>query len=79
MIFKKGNTIFVLLLVLGLLLFAFLWFEKGGNLQKATTQENTPEISSASGLNSASKDLDGTDLNQMDSELKQLESDTSAF
>lgn len=79
MIFKKGNTMLVLLLVLGLLLFAFLWFEKGGNFQKTATQESVPEITSASGLNSAGKELDSTDLNQMDSELKQLDSDTSTF
>lgn len=77
--FKKGNTMLVLLLVLGLLLFAFLWFEKGGSLQKTAMQEGAPEITGASDLNSVGKELDGTNLNQMDAELKQLDSDTSAF
>lgn len=79
MIFKKGNTILVLLLVLGVLLFAFLWFDRGGSFQKTTMQESPPEITSASDLNSAGKELDNTDLNQMDTELKQLDSDTSTF
>lgn len=79
MIFKKGNTMLILLLVLGLLLFAFLWFEKGGNFQKTTMQEGGPEITNASDLNSAGRELDNTDLNQMDAELNQLDSDTSTF
>lgn len=79
MMFKKGNTMLVLLLILGLLLFAFLWFEKGGNFQKTAAQEEGPAITNVSELNSAGKELDSTNLNQMDSELKQLDSDASTF
>lgn len=39
----------------------------------------TPSIKSSADLNTASADLDSTDLNSIDSQLTQMDTDTSAF
>lgn len=81
MIYKKGSVILPLVIVLGLLLFAFLWFNNGGELfRKQTPVESAaPAITNKTELDSAGKELDNMDLNQMDKELDQISSDSSGF
>lgn len=80
MIFKKGNTIFALLAFLIILIFVFLWWwsRKGGNLTNQSVSR-TPAFQSTSDLDSASKQLDSTDLNQMDADINRVASDASNF
>lgn len=51
-------------------------FEKTGTQQ---TTQNVPAIQDAGGLDNVASDLDNTDLNAIDKELNQLDSDTSTF
>jgi hypothetical protein len=69
---NKGNTMYVLLAVLVVLIFALLWYsEKTGKSEQAL---QTPvSYETTSDLDNASKELDATDLNQMDPELKQID------
>lgn len=77
---ETGNTLIALVLIIIVVVLAFWFFMKSGyKLPSQTAQNTTPAIQDKSGLDSASKQLDGTDLNQMDSGLNQLSSDSASF
>ena len=58
----------------------FLSTQKGG-LPTGTgqTSQNIPAIQDANGLNTVTSELDNTDLNAVDKELNQLDTDNSTF
>ena len=58
----------------------FFWVQKRG-LPTGTQQttQNVQVIQDAGGLNSVASELDETDLNAVDQELNQLDSEASAF
>lgn len=78
---QSGNVLVALILVAAVVVLALWFFMKSGyKLPSQTAQNNAaPAIQNKSGLDSASKQLDGTDLNQMDSGLNQLSSDSASF
>lgn len=58
----------------------FLSTQKGGlPIGTPQTSQNIPAIQDASGLNRVASELDNTDLNAVDKELDQLNTDTSTF
>lgn len=80
MIIKKQYQLPALIIILGLLILAFLWFSQNKGIQLGpTSQAPAPAFQSASDLDNASKELDSTNLNQMDSGINQISSDSSSF
>lgn len=79
---QKGfSPILAIIIVVVIVVVAvFLSAQKGG-LPTGTqqTSQNIPVIQDAGGLNSVASELDNTDLNAVDKELNQLNSDTSTF
>ncbi len=69
--FSLAQILILVILILGLL---FLLMKKGIIPQPTTY---VPTIQNTTGLDSASKELDNTNLNQVDSGITQLNSDTS--
>lgn len=79
---QTGNVLVALILVVIVVLLAFWYFMKSGYTLPSQTAQNTvttPVVQNKSDLDSASKQLDGTDLNQMDSGINQLGSDSASF
>jgi hypothetical protein len=75
---QKGNTLLVLVVIVALVVFAFWWLMKSGYKFPGQTAM-APGIQNTSDLDSASKDLDGTNVNEMDPDMNQLSSDSSSF
>lgn len=71
----------VLIIIIVLVVLAFWWLMKSGyKLPTQTAQNNsTPAIQSTSDLDAAGKELDGTNLNQMDAGINQTSSDSTSF
>ncbi len=77
---QNGNTLIALILIVIVVLLAFWYFMKSGyKLPQQTAQNNVPAVQNKSGLDAAAKDLDGTNLNQMNADLNQLSSDSASF
>jgi len=76
-------VILVIVIVLVLVLAAFLYIMKyGQKLPGQITQNNVtpaPAIQNTSDLDSATKQLDNTNLNQMDTGINQAGADSSSF
>ncbi len=70
---QKGFSLVLIIIIVVLVLVALLLLMKKGIIPQQTANV----IQSTSGLDSASKALDNTDLNQVDSGITQLNSDTS--
>ncbi len=80
---QKGLSLIlavIIVVVVVIVVAVFLSTQKGG-LPTGTqqTSQNIPAIQDAGGLNSAASELDNTDLNAVDKELNQLDSDASTF
>lgn len=80
---QKGLSPILAVIIVAVVVIAvavFLSTQKGG-LPTGTqqTSQNIPAIQNAGGLNTVSSELDNTDLNIVDKELNQLDSDTSTF
>jgi len=73
---QKGN-IALTILIIAIIAFALWWFSKNGYKLPQQTAE-TP-IENTADLDEMAKELDTTDLNEMDSDLNQLSSDSSSF
>lgn len=70
----------IIVAVVVIIVAVFLSTQKGGLPTGAQqTTQNVPVIQDASGLNTVASELDNTDLNAVDKELNQLDSDTSTF
>lgn len=82
---QKGLSPILAVIIVGIVVIAAVVFfstQKGGlptptGIQK--TSQNIPTIQDTSGLNTVASELDNTDLNAVDKELNQLDSDTSTF
>ncbi len=72
---KTGNSSIVVLsiAVAAIIVFA-LWLNSKNQISAPTSS-----IQSTTGLDAAAKDLDNTDLNQIDTTQNQINSDTSNF
>ncbi len=75
---QQGNVGLVLIIIVVLAFLSFWWLMKNGYKFPQQTA-NVPGIQNTSDLDTASKDLDGTNLNDMDSGISQLNSDSSSF
>ena len=71
---QKGNVGLVLIIVIVLAVLGFWYLMKYGPRQTAQGP-----VMTTSDLDAASKDMDTTDLNQMDNGISQLRADTSSF
>lgn len=71
---QQGNTLLIIVIVVILVAIFVLVFNKNQRPGDQTTS-----IQDTVGLDSASKDLDNTDLNQIDTAQNQINSDTSNF
>ena len=79
---QKGNSLLIVIVVVALAVVAVVWFLKNNykGLAERTPQETSaPAITNKAELNTASSDLDGTDVNSMDKELDQLNTDSLSF
>ena len=76
---ERGNTVLVLIMIILLIVLAFWYFMKNGYKVPNPIGKGTPTVQNASDLDTASAQLDNTDLNQMDPEMTQLSSDSSSF
>lgn len=78
---QTGNTLIILVIIVLVALLGFWFFMKGSykGLQQTPQKTEAPAVENKSDLDSASKDLDGTNLNQMDLELNLISSDSSSF
>ncbi len=74
---QEGRGILALILIIVVVVAAFWWLNKSTLKAPAETVENL--IQNKTDLDTASKDLDNTDLTQMDSGLNQLGTDSSSF
>lgn len=83
---QKGNAI--LIVVVAILILAALWYffvyNKSGNLYQnlyptGTTQPSPAALQNRNDLDSASAQLDGVNVNQMDSGINQVSADSSSF
>lgn len=72
---QKGFSLALIIVIIVLILGALLFLMKKGIIPQQTA--NVPSIQNTSSLDSASNGLDSTDLNQVDSGITQLNSDTS--
>lgn len=80
---KKGLSPILAVVIVAVVVIATVVFfstQKGG-LPTGTqqTSQNVPVIQDAGGLNTVASELDNTDLNAVDKELNQLDSDASTF
>lgn len=84
---QKGFSPIIAIIAVGVVVVIIALFlsTQKGNLptpERAGTQKTTqgvPAIQNTNGLNAAASALDNTDLNQLDKELNQLDSDASTF
>lgn len=77
---NKGNVVIILLVIIVLVVLAFWWLMKSGyKVPGQTAQVPSNQIQDASGLDAAAKELDGTNVNQMDSGINQVAQDSSSF
>ncbi len=76
---KESGNIALIVLIIVLAIFVFGWLVKSGyySAPQQTSQDNS--IQNKDGLDTASKDLDDTNVNDVDVELNKLSVDTSAF
>ncbi len=75
---KEQGKGLVLLIIIVLVVLAFWWLVKSGYKLPGQTARG-PAIKSTADLNAASKDLDNTNLNEMDAGINQLSADSSSF
>jgi|GEM_PF-5426953 len=76
--YQKGNSFLVLIIIVVLIALAVWWAVKSGyKLPTQTAEVNT--IQDRSGLDAAGKQLDGTNLNQMDPGINQASADSTSF
>ena len=71
----KKNTALIILLIVAVVL-AFWWFVKSGYKFPQQTAE-APAMENTNDLDTAAKELDGENVNQIDSELDQLNTESS--
>jgi hypothetical protein len=80
---KSKNTLIILLVIVILGLLGYWYFTKGGaGIQTQLTQNGatpTPAAENTTDLNSLNQELDNTNLNQIDTGLNQLSSESSGF
>lgn len=80
---QKGNALLVVLIIVIVLVAAwyFLFFNKSGAaIYPAGTASPSPAgYNTVNDLDQASSQLDGTNLNQMDTGLNQVAADSSSF
>lgn len=77
---QKGFAPMLILVVVAIVAVAgYLLLTKNGKYTTPTTNQSYSTIQSDSDLNKAAIDLENTDTKQVDTELNQLSSDTSAF
>ena len=80
---QKGFVPVLVIIVVAVLAAAgYFMFVQKEKLFKSPNQEisqSVGQIDNNSGLDTASNDLDGTDMNQFDSQLDQISSDASSF
>lgn len=74
---QEGKGLILILLIVLLVVLGLWWLMRQGYIPKQTAL--VPGIQNTSDLDTAAKDLDNTDMNQIDTGLNQLNSDTSAF
>lgn len=74
---NEGKGLILILLIVLLVVLGFWWLMKAG--YKVPYPKQTAGIQNTSDLDAAAKDLDNTDMNQIDTGLNQLNSDASAF
>lgn len=73
---EQGNIGLIILIVVAIA-FAVWWFAKSGYKFPQQTAE-TP-IQNSADLDTAAAELDGANLNEMDSDLEQINTDSSSF
>ena len=84
---QKGFISTLLIITIGVvvvIIVLFLSTGKGnvpapGKTDTLQTTQNVPAIQDTSGLDTATSELDNTDLNAVDKELDQLDAETSTF
>ncbi len=74
---QEGKGLILILLIVLLVVFGLWWLMKQGYIPKQTA--GVPGIQTASDLDAAAKDLDNTNMNQIDTGLNQLSSEASTF
>lgn len=76
---QKGFAPLLIVALVAVIVIVVVFFvtQKGATTQQ--TAQNIPAIKNSSDLNTVSSDLDSTDINQLDKEMGQLETDTSGF
>lgn len=75
---QQGNTLIWLVVVIIIVGLAVWYFTKSGYKLPNQTSE-APKIMNVADLDSASKDLDNTNLNDMDSGINEVSQDSSSF
>ncbi len=75
---QQGKGLLLILIIVVLVILGLWWLMKQGYVPQAPIGEN-PAVQGVSDLDAASKDLDNTNLNQMDAGLNQLNSDAASF
>ena len=79
---QRGSSLILAIVAVVIVVAAAVFFlTQKGSLPIGTqqTNQNVPVIQDANGLNTISSELDNTDLNAVDKELNQLDSDASTF
>ncbi|HET7098996.1 MAG TPA: hypothetical protein VFI61_02070 [Patescibacteria group bacterium] len=74
---KQNGNVALIVLIIILVAFAFWWLMKAGYLPYAPKQTTQPTVQNTQDLDTASKDLDGTDVNEVDVQLGQLNTEAS--
>lgn len=76
----QGNTVMWLIVIAVIALLAVWYFMKNGlGLPQPLTQTPGTAITSKSDLDTASKQLDNTDPNQLDAGINQVATDANSF
>ncbi|MBI3385570.1 hypothetical protein HY031_00630 [Candidatus Gottesmanbacteria bacterium] len=78
---QKGFTPILIIAIIAIVAVAGYFFltKKGTYIATPSGNGSSTAIQNSSGLNNAENDLDNADINQVDTELNQLSSDTSSF
>ena len=77
---QKGNTLLiVLILAAAVLIGGYVLYQRGAMPSANQPEQQSNAIQNDSGLQSASNDLDSTNVDSMDTELNQTTQDASNF